>query len=303
MWLFLTFIFIIIIFLCEPSLFCVCGLSEAAWNEYSFTKKWLRPLIIWGTHPLLALIISKFVDYREWLHNFTNLYSSFWSNLVQLTCHLQSGIKVKNLKRRACTLLRGSALLVSGCGVAVCLNLSESTHISGHLSCLHGSCEYWQTETIWLRFMVSCRGLGYPSHVESSVCGWRGCWPHDSGTKSMAEITGFRYQGPLSHSGRLHINLCEKIIKGLFFLISELFILALKNTTTHTIAQLHRHSHILTCTKSSTHVYRHAYNCTYTHRSKETIDWNLERIVRGQEKANNTSIKRLKIYDFFVKVL
>lgn len=64
--------------------------------------------------------------------------------------------------------------------------------------------------------LASCWSLCYSSHVESSVCIEWVCWPFDSGTKSTTEITGFQYQAPLSQSGRLHINLCEKIIKRLF---------------------------------------------------------------------------------------
>lgn len=46
-------------------------------------------------------------------------------------------------------------------------------------------------------------------------------------TKSSGEITGFQYRASLSRSGRLHINLCEKIIKEPVPLISKLFISAL----------------------------------------------------------------------------
>lgn len=64
--------------------------------------------------------------------------------------------------------------------------------------------------------LASCSSLRYSSHDESSVCIEWVCWPFDFCTKSTTEITGFQYQAPLSHSGRLHINLCEKIIKRLF---------------------------------------------------------------------------------------
>lgn len=43
-------------------------------------------------------------------------------------------------------------------------------------------------------------------------------------TKSSGEITDFQYRASLSRSGRLHINLCEKIIKEPVPLISKLFI-------------------------------------------------------------------------------
>ena len=56
--------------------------------------------------------------------------------------------------------------------------------------------------------------------------------------------------------GRLHINLCEEIIKGLFLLISKLFILAMKKTQpTHTIAT--------NWTDTHAHTYLHRIRNTY----------------------------------------
>lgn len=129
--------------------------------------------------------------------------------------------------------------------------------------------QYWETETAWL---ASCWGLRYPSHVESSVWVARVCWPFDSGTKSMAEITELPISGPAEPQWKIaHKSLWENN-KGLVPLISKLFILSLKNT--HAVAQLHWHAHIYM--QRIKPVYRsETLRRSHIHRSKQScwLNW------------------------------
>lgn len=54
-------------------------------------------------------------------------------------------------------------------------------------------------------------------HMLRVLCEWREFVdPSTLALNPWLRLLSFQYQALLSHSGRLHINLCEKIIKGLF---------------------------------------------------------------------------------------
>lgn len=161
-------------------------------------------------------------------------------------------------------------------------------YVRALLICVYGSCLSVQKQYVW------CPAEVYVIHHTSSVLGgWRGHWPFDSGTKSNVKITGFWYQAPLSHSGRLHINLCEKIIKGLVLSSQSL---ALKK---------HPHNH--TAALTLTHIYMHRIkhrNNMYWHtaqirdidRSFNEVKNNVKRWVDNLTTRLSEQIKNVRIF-------
>lgn len=108
----------------------------------------------------------------------------------------------------------------------------------------------------------------------------------------MAEITGFRYLAPLSHSGRLHINLCEKIIKGLFLSSQSFSSSALENTPTQSRSGTRtcmrriekRGRNVRTDTPTGTHTHTHRKRIDRTFNKLENTEG---RIVSGQVRQNH----------------
>lgn len=127
--------------------------------------------------------------------------------------------------------------------------------------------------------------------------------PVDSGTKSMDEITGFLYQAPTESQWKIaHKSLWENN-KGLVLFISKLFILALKNTTTHTITQQRGHRHTYAQNQSpQSHMYTDTSTITHT-AQKKTIDrffFLLNWKIQGTNKRQFHITGEIKNVWFFV---